>query len=109
MVESRREPGDERDFRSTLTENETYETDFIGSSTEDCGSWALQHWGPNTILDQDIIAIVDEQSVRDETIVFAIYLRENVGDILGNGRRPCTWYEFRVPFKKARRIRADLP
>lgn len=63
LVESRQGPRAE--FKDELKEGETFHTDFIGASTEDCGSWALQQQAQNGAIETDIIALIDERSIKD--------------------------------------------
>lgn len=88
---------------------ETFETDFIGASVKDCGSWALQQQDKNSMVEKDVIAIVDDRSTKDQTIIMAIYLRSGVQKVLREDQKANAWYGFRVPYLKSREILTLIP
>lgn len=65
-------PEDPRDsasmFRSELNTEESFETEFINASEEDCQDWAVQRMARFQFIEQDIIAILDKESVAHESV-----------------------------------------
>ena len=79
LVESRAGMNNGQAFRKELKEDETFETDFNGASEQDCGKWALEQQSQHLIIEQDLIAIVDERSAEDGTLLMQSYQKEESG------------------------------
>lgn len=99
-----------------LKHDETFETDFIGASEQDCQKWALEKQFQVNFIEQEIIAIADARSARDDTLLMQFYARE-----LGHPEGPLefpefgvlprehnTWYDFRIDYKGAAWVHAHL-
>ncbi|KAJ9663319.1 hypothetical protein H2198_000836 [Neophaeococcomyces mojaviensis] len=111
LVESRDGPGEHQPCRTVLTENESFETDFIGASEQDCREWALQRQFQNKTFEQDLIAIVDQQSALDETISLQCYKREPGIELPKHGvlpRKLNQWYTFRVVYTEVNQAYTHL-
>ncbi|KAI4596882.1 hypothetical protein KJ359_004791 [Pestalotiopsis sp. 9143b] len=94
-----------------LKEDETFETDFIGASDIDCQSWAREQIPLDKSLDAELIAIVDERSARDKTIVMQFFNKKSGMDFPPYGTLPPeenAWYSFRIPYKSTFTLVAAL-
>jgi hypothetical protein len=90
----------------------------LGHPAEDCQAWALEHQYQANFTDQDIIAIADARSAKDETLLIQVYKRmlfvNGVADPLtfpGWGVLPKeheVWYDFRIDYKYAGSATAQL-
>lgn len=107
LVESRAGPhNDDAKFRQELKDGDTFETDFLGATKQDCQQWALEQQSQHNFIEQDIVAIVDARSVRDATILMS-HFNTNIDEPLEFGRYgPLprdfdTWYDFRVDYERA--------
>jgi hypothetical protein len=61
-------------FKYELTNDETFESEFIVASKLDCQRWALEQQSQNNLVEQDFIAIADARSARDNTLFrYSIY------------------------------------
>ncbi|KAI0553030.1 hypothetical protein F4679DRAFT_591258 [Xylaria curta] len=69
LVESRENPAQGDKFTQRLANDETFETDFIGSSIEDCGPWALEQQENDNMIEKDVIVLLDACSAEDHTVV----------------------------------------
>lgn len=76
---------------------------------EDCGSWALKQQDINSSIEKDVIAIIDNQSIKDQTIIMALYTRQGIQNFLRQDQEINTWYGFRVPLSKSRDIITLIP
>ena len=104
LVESYKGPSDGQKFKQVLADDETFETDFIGASAQDCRKWAVEKQYQNKMIEKDIIAIADEQSTRDDTLSIQFYSRGPGIELEGHGILPQAqkkWYDFRVIYKEA--------
>jgi hypothetical protein len=110
LVESHVCPSNYEGFKLELKDDETFETDFIGASEQDCQKWALEKQFQVNFIEQDIIAIVDARSARDDTLLIQYYAREldpldppepalEFGEFGVLPRN--TWYDFRIDYKGA--------
>ncbi|KAI0862708.1 hypothetical protein F4860DRAFT_471507 [Xylaria cubensis] len=108
LAESRETPAQDNRFTQRLANDETFETDFIGSSIEDCGPWALEQQEKNNMVEQDVIVLLDARSAEDHTIVLWFYARDEDADYLGNGQEVNEWYPFRIPYLKVDKLSTDL-
>jgi hypothetical protein len=95
-----------------LKDDETFETDFIGASEQDCQKWALEKQFQVNFIEQDIIAIADARSARDDTFSIQYYAHpEPALEFGGFGvlpRERNTWYDFRIDYKGAAWVYIDL-
>ncbi|KAI3327161.1 hypothetical protein HD806DRAFT_520108 [Xylariaceae sp. AK1471] len=99
LAESRQGPAPGKAFKERLTDDETFETEFI----------ALEQQGKNKMVEQDKIVILDARSAKDQTITMWFYIRDVVADLLPDGQKPNTWHAFRIPYLKAFELAAQLP
>ncbi|QIX02299.1 hypothetical protein AMS68_007816 [Peltaster fructicola] len=115
LVESRGGPTRSERFRMALEENDSFDTDFIGATPEDCQAWALERQRHDNKVDQDLIAIVDARSAKDGTLLVQKYytLPEDCDALTfgGYGALPPernVWYDFRVDHRYAGKVIAAL-
>ncbi|KAF3385994.1 hypothetical protein DPV78_012601 [Talaromyces pinophilus] len=112
LVESHTCSSDSTGFKRELKNDETFETDFIGASVEECQKWALENQFQVTFIEQDIIAIVDARSAIDETLSVQWY--EELGppsdpeEITYYEPEANRWYDFRIKYEKANTVIAHL-
>ncbi|EEP77045.1 predicted protein [Uncinocarpus reesii 1704] len=111
LVESNVCPASREGFKTKLQEDEYFESDFINASEEQCKSWALEKEFQVNFIEQDLIAIVDARSARDETILMCHYnyLRDpgdglEFGDFGVLPREPNVWYDFRIDYRGAHMV-----
>src|SRR5205814_9191488 len=76
LVESRVCPTSSEGFKTGLGDNETFETDFIGASEEDCQQWVQENAPQVKFIVPDLIAIADARSAKDGTILIQVYQHE---------------------------------
>jgi hypothetical protein len=105
LVESRSGPSNGQPFIEILKEGETFETDFVDASKQDCQKWALENDKSRTIVD-GLIAILDARSAKDRTLVIQFYNdpkgpKLECGDFGILPKEFGVWYEFRIDYKKA--------
>ncbi|KAK9415893.1 hypothetical protein SUNI508_10022 [Seiridium unicorne] len=94
-----------------LKDGETFESDFIGAHETDCQSWAQQQILLNNSPDSELIAIVDQRSALDKTIMMQFFSNKPGLEFPSYGTLPPeenTWYSFRVPYKDAFTLVAAL-
>lgn len=107
LVESNVLPADRSGYKTSLQKGETFESDFIGASLEDCQKWALEKQYQVNFIEDDIIVVVDARSAQDKTVWVSHYEPNN--DLspwvfAGFGALPRefdTWYNYRVEFSYA--------
>ncbi|KAI1362321.1 hypothetical protein F5Y08DRAFT_277060 [Xylaria arbuscula] len=99
LVESREgfRPG--QPYRDQLREDDTFETDFIDASVDECGTWALKRSDNNTLY-TDTIIILDARSAKDETVTLWNYPHDVDAPFLRRDQEPQTWHPFRVHYAK---------
>ncbi|KAI0506266.1 hypothetical protein F5B22DRAFT_650824 [Xylaria bambusicola] len=99
LVESSQgfQPG--QPYRDQLRKDDTFNTDFIGASINDCGAWALSKEN-NKYLYTDTIITVDALSVEDETVTLWVYPLHQDAPFLRRDQEPEIWYPFRVHYTK---------
>lgn len=113
LVDSHTLPKNDEKFRMELGENETFETDWIGASEQDCQKWTLEKQYQVNWISQDVIAIADARSARDDTILIQFHSRVEP-EPLEFGRygvlpqEQNTWYNFRVELSKADPVLCSL-
>jgi len=120
LVESRVCPTSSEGFKKGLGDDETFETDFIGASEEDCQQWVLENAPQVNFIVPDLIAIADARSAKDGTILIQAYQtvlpldeEEFEGDVPLCAKLPPrdkynTWWSYRVDFKDAPDALLDL-
>ena len=116
LVESHVCPSNYEGFKLELKDDETFETDFIGASEQDCQKWALEKQFQVKFIEQDIIAIADARSARDDTLLIQYYAREldspegplEFEEFGVLPREHNTWYDFRIDYKGAAWVYIDL-
>ena len=120
LVESRVRPTSSEGFKTGLGDNETFETDFIGASEEDCQQWVQENAPQVNFIVPDLIAIADARSAKDGTILIQVYQNvlpmdkeEFEGDVPPCAKLPPrdkynTWWSYRVDFKDAPDAVLDL-
>jgi hypothetical protein len=110
LVESRDGPSGDQRFRQTLGDDETFETDFVGASAQECQSWALDMQSRHNFIERDLIAIADVRSASDDTLSMHFYSGEPL-EYEPYGLLPRssnTWYEFRIDHKGADKLYTSL-
>jgi hypothetical protein len=116
LVESHVCPSNREGFKKVLKDDETFETDFISASEQDCRKWALEKQFQVRFIAQDIIAIADARSARDNTLLIQYYAREldppdpplEFPEFGVLPREHNTWYDFRIDYKGAAKVYVDL-
>ena len=115
LVESRICPDTPEGFKEELQDGETFETDFIGGSVQDCQNWALQNQFQHKFIEQDFIAVADTRSATDNTLMVQFYNRElnpeEPVEFEGFGvlpRESNTWVDWRVEPQRAGEVWASL-
>lgn len=116
LVESRAGPSDGQGFKAELNDDETFETDFIGASEQDCQQWAVEKQSQHNIIEQDIIAIADVRSATDSTLLMQHYVHKEADgeEPLQFGRYGVlprerdTWHDFRIDPSGADNVLAAL-
>ncbi|ETS83890.1 hypothetical protein PFICI_05766 [Pestalotiopsis fici W106-1] len=94
-----------------LKDGETFENDFIGAHETDCQSWAREQIALDKSLDAELIAIADQRSARDKTIMMQFFNKKPGIDFPPYGILPPeeeAWYSFRIPAKDAFTLVAAL-
>ena len=113
-MESRNGVSDGHRLKEVLAENESFETDFIGASEQDCREWALEKQFLVNWIEQDIIAIADKRSASDGTLSIQNYTWETLPDLDDPKilepipREEYKWFNFRVHYTEAFRAYASL-
>lgn len=107
LVESRTCPDNPEGFKEELQDGETFETNFIGDSVQDCQNWVLQNQVQQKFIEQDFIAIADARSATDSTLLVKVYGREL------NSEEPVefelnTWVDWRIEPQGAGQIWTSL-
>lgn len=121
LVESRVCPTSSEGFKKRLGDNETFETDFIGASEEDCQQWAQEN--PRNFIDSELITVADARTAKDGTILIQVYQsdlppEENeyerdhppfppFGELPPRDKNN-TWWSYRVDIKDAPEALLDL-
>lgn len=119
LVESKDCPSTEESFRTTLEDDESFESDFINASKEQCQNWALDKWlQPHkfNFIEQSTIAIADKRSAQDGTLLMSFYSGEDSPDVPsmdfdGYGPLPAkgkSWYDFRIHHNVVQLFNASL-
>jgi hypothetical protein len=108
LVESRALQAKE-DYKAYLNDDDTFSSEFIGASAEDCQAWARERQYQVNLMHHNIIAIADARSANDETLLIQVYKSmifiNGVADPLtfpGWGVLPKehdVWYDFRIDYK----------
>jgi hypothetical protein len=117
LAESRVCPTSLDDFVTTLGENETFETDFIGASEKVCQQFMKQNY--RNFITTDQITIADARTAKDGTILIQVYQEEaplydeDVPPWPGFGILPPrdrdnTWWSYRVNLEHAPQALLDL-
>jgi hypothetical protein len=111
LVESNICPDKREGFRIELQDGETFNSDFINASKEQCQNWALDKWYQAKVkfIEPNVIAIADERSARDGTLLMSYYYpevspEEPTFEFNGWGPLPPkanTWYDFRIDHRAA--------
>lgn len=119
LVESHADPSSDESFKRALKDNETFETGFIGASEQECQNWALEKQFQVNFIEQDFIAIADERSAKDDTLLIQYYARElpeldpeedgmPFGELGILPRERNTWHDFRIDYKRAGEVYVSL-
>ncbi|PGH16847.1 hypothetical protein AJ79_01491 [Helicocarpus griseus UAMH5409] len=108
LVESNICPSRDEGFKEELQEDESFESDFVGASEEQCKSGALEKQFQVNFIEQNIIAIADARTARDGTILMCFYKQEieTVEPLVFEEWGPLppqtnTWYDFRIDYQGA--------
>lgn len=96
-------------------ENDTFQSEFIGATEQDCQGWALERQQHDNSVDQNMIVIVDARSARDETVLVQHFNERPDGQddfTFGDyGVLPAernVWYSYRVKYQDAPEVTAAL-
>ncbi|KAH8702319.1 hypothetical protein BGW36DRAFT_356445 [Talaromyces proteolyticus] len=112
LVESRTCPKNREDFRQEIQDNNTFESEFIGASAQDCQKWALNNQYRVNFVEHDIITMADSCNATDNTLSIQFYSRLDPPlEFEGFGALPRevkTWHDFRVDYKDARTVYTSL-
>ncbi|KAI0169912.1 hypothetical protein GGR52DRAFT_487737 [Hypoxylon sp. FL1284] len=112
LVERRGGPVDEEaGFKRALRDADTFESDFIGTSEQDCQVWAMEMQRRYNFIEQDIIGIVDARSALDGTLLVQSYSHEPGLEIGEEGILPKennTWHSFRIEPQHAPMVYSSL-
>ena len=112
LVESRICPAEYKGFKHELGDGETFETEFIGASEEDCQKWERENSDKVNFIDQALIAIADTRTAKDQTLLIQLYQKPvpripedklpwpEIGEIPPPDKEN-TWWSYRVSFKDA--------
>jgi hypothetical protein len=112
LVESRICPAESKGFKHELGNGETFETEFIGASEEDCQKWERENSDKVNFINPALIAIADARTAKDQTLLIQLYqlpvlpTPENelpwpeIGEIPTPDKEN-TWWSYRVSFKDA--------
>jgi len=118
-VESRNCPPESGEFKDGLKDNETFETEFIGASEEDCQKWERENHDKASYIDPCLIVIADARTAKDRTVLVQCYqepvLPSAEEDLpwpefgeLPPPDKVHTWWSYRVRFEGAREALLDL-
>jgi hypothetical protein len=114
LVESKVCPDSSKGFKCQLQDGEPFESEFIGASQEECQNWAKRNWDDVNFIQENIIAIADERSARDGTLLLSYYCSTAEHAQLefeGWGFLPPrsdTWYDFRIEPRGSDDLHTDL-
>lgn len=111
LAQSRNHDQAQQNLIVELKDGETFETDFIGAREVDCQSWAQTQILLDKSLDNELIAIVDQRSALDKTIIMQFFNQKPGLDFPPYGILPPkenVWYSFRIPYKDAFTLVAAL-
>jgi hypothetical protein len=108
LVESKTLPAERSGFKTELQDGETFESDFIGASPEECKAWTREKQFQVNFIEQDILAILDARSAQDKTIVMSCYICPEMCEpprmifppfgILPRPQDANTWSDYRIEY-----------
>ncbi|KAI1360584.1 hypothetical protein F5Y08DRAFT_348653 [Xylaria arbuscula] len=107
LVQSRNIDAQDHKFIQQLAPGEDFDTDFVGTSIEECGTWAREQMKRNNSIGP-VIVTLDAQSAKDHTVILSWYAEKIDGPFLAPGQTVNTWYHFRIPPLKVFRLETDL-
>lgn len=114
LVESYEGPQDGQ-HKKQLQTNETFDTDFIEASPEDCQKWLANRLRRDRAPYDSLLAIADARSAEDGTLLIQHYVEPPAGtDELTFGgygvlpKKTNVWYDFRVDYRQAGKVIASL-
>lgn len=109
LVESNVLPEDQSGLKRELRDDDTFESDFIGASPEECQAWALEKSLQVKFIQQYVMAIVDERSAQDKTILMSWYIYPQLCEppfmqfppfgTLPRRQDVNTWINFRIKYE----------
>jgi hypothetical protein len=111
LVESRDCPSDGKNIKTKLSDNDAFETAFVGSSEQDCEDWFFGKQNVINYMEFNIIGIADARTAKDGTISMRWYQDGEGVERPPYGvlpPKPDSWYEFRTEPEGAARLLADL-
>ncbi|MCJ1311639.1 hypothetical protein MMC25_005312 [Agyrium rufum] len=112
LVRSRTDLSKCERLKGYLEDNESYESDFIGASVQECQTWAREMQVKVGYLDYDLIGIADERSAKDGTVLMQHYSSGDYVEIFEpEGILPKIrnkWYDFRIEAKYANTVFVSL-
>ncbi|KAI1820736.1 hypothetical protein F4861DRAFT_522017 [Xylaria intraflava] len=107
LAESRQGFSPDQPFRDSLQDNETFETDFIGASVNECGAWLLEQQTRSNMLDQNIMVVVDARSAKDQTVTLWVYPIHDA-PFLRRDQEANVWHPFRIHYSKVFKLAVDF-
>lgn len=112
LVERRANATNGTHLRRSLGDEEKLGTEFVGASKQDCQSWALQRQAHDKALIGGLIAVVDERSLEDDTVLMMDYNPPDNGIPFGRygvlPKNPRQWADFRVHILKVTQLQRAL-
>ena len=90
-----------------MRDGETFDSEFIGASPDDCRAWAKENQYKVNFIEQNVIAIVDARSAEDKTIIMSCFVRESMYDedelfppwgTLPREEDLNTWLDYRIEY-----------
>ncbi|KAI7968640.1 hypothetical protein EIK77_002233 [Talaromyces pinophilus] len=107
LVESKVLPESPEEFKQQIQDGETFDSEFIGASPDDCRAWAKENQCKVNFIEHDVIAIVDARSAEDKTIIMSCFVRETMYDedepfppwgTLPRAEDVNTWFDYRIEY-----------
>jgi hypothetical protein len=120
LIESHTCPTAPDNLKSVLEPDETFQSDFIGASEEDCQQWTREMAPKVNFIVPDVLVIADARGAEDDTVLVQSYQAETTGTdedleptfppfgILPPPDKANTWWSFRVKRTDALQAMLDL-
>ncbi|KAJ5635723.1 uncharacterized protein N7484_009036 [Penicillium longicatenatum] len=94
---------DGKAFKTELKDYDHFESDVINASKAQCQEWAQKNWKGITYSSREDIAIADERTARDGTLLMSTWCQSDIPFEDWGPLPPKveTWYGFRVHHRAA--------